>query len=173
MRMSFLHCMKPEKAILPLSVAVMVLVLKIRRLRPHSLSLKSSRRISLAMSLRLVLWMMLPTCLCPKIRMLPIPQPKEPSSASSGALVATVRLVPTRTPSRSSATIPTSTFRRISSMTPRRPVVSPSATCASAITGFALRTMSPRQTSWRATTLRILPRVLRWYATSNPAEPSS
>ena len=173
MRMSFLHCMKPEKAILPLSVAAMVLALKIRRLRPHLLSLKSSRRISLVMSLRLVLWMMLPTCLCPKIRMLPIPQPKEPSSASSGVLVAMVRLAPTRIPSRSSAIIPTSTFRHISSTTPRRPVVSPSATCASAITEFALRTMSPRQTSWRATTPRILPRVSRWCATSNQEEPSS
>ena len=44
-----------------------------------------------------------------------------PSSASSGALAATARSARTRTPSRSSATIPTSMSRRTSSTTPRRP----------------------------------------------------
>ena len=44
-----------------------------------------------------------------------------PSSASSGVWAATVPWAPTRTPSRSSATTPTSTYRPTSSMTPKRP----------------------------------------------------
>ena len=47
--------------------------------------------------------------------------PKAPSSASSGAWAATARLAPTRTPPRSSATIPTNISRPTSSMTRRRP----------------------------------------------------
>ncbi len=67
---------------------------------------------------------------CPRSSPLPSPQPPAPSSASSGVWAATVPSAPTRTPSRSSATTPTSTFRLTSSMTPRRPAASPSATCA-------------------------------------------
>ena len=47
--------------------------------------------------------------------------PRAPSSASSGAWAATAPWAPTRTPSRSSATTPTSMSRRTSSTTPRRP----------------------------------------------------
>ncbi|MFQ8832421.1 MAG: hypothetical protein ACLR7U_05795 [Ruthenibacterium lactatiformans] len=47
--------------------------------------------------------------------------PKAPSSASSGAWAATARSAPTRTPPRSSATIPTNISRPTSSMTRRRP----------------------------------------------------
>ena len=51
----------------------------------------------------------------------PTPPRKAPSSASSGVWAATAPWAPTRTPSRSSATTPTSMFRRTSSTTPRRP----------------------------------------------------
>ena len=68
----------------------------------------------------------------PESSPLPSPPPPAPRSASSGVSAATVLSVPTRTPPRSSATILTSTFRLTSSMTPRRPAVSPSATCVSA-----------------------------------------
>ena len=54
-------------------------------------------------------------------RTAPTPQQPAPSRARSGVWAATVPLAPTRTPSRSSATIPTSLFRLTSSMTPRRP----------------------------------------------------
>ena len=47
--------------------------------------------------------------------------PRAPSSASSGASAATARWARTRTPSRSSATTPTSTCRPTSSTTRRRP----------------------------------------------------
>jgi pyruvate-ferredoxin/flavodoxin oxidoreductase len=46
-----------------------------------------------------------------------------PSSASSGVWAATAPWAPTRTPSRSSATTPTSMCRHTSNMTPRRPAV--------------------------------------------------
>ena len=52
---------------------------------------------------------------------------KELQTVSSGVLAQTVLSAQTRTPPRSSATILTSTFRLTSSMTPRRPAVSPSA----------------------------------------------
>ena len=68
---------------------------------------------------------MSPTCPSPKSP-LPTPRQKAPSSASSGVSAATALSVRTRTPSRSSATIPISTFRLTSSTTPRRPAVSPS-----------------------------------------------
>ena len=51
----------------------------------------------------------------------PTPRPRAPSSASSGVWAATAPWAPTRTPSRSSATTPTSTCRPTSSTTPRRP----------------------------------------------------
>ena len=51
----------------------------------------------------------------------PIPPPRAPFPASSGVWEATERWAPTRTPSRLSATTPTSSFRLISSTTPRRP----------------------------------------------------
>ena len=74
-----------------------------------------------------------------------------PSSASSGVWAATAPSAPTRTPSRSSATIPTSTFRRISSMTPKRPAASPSAICASVTSPSRAPIISTRPTSWPAT----------------------
>ena len=49
------------------------------------------------------------------------PPQKARPSASSGVSAATVPLVQTRTPSRSSATTPTSSYRLTSSTTPRRP----------------------------------------------------
>ena len=82
-----------------------------------------------------------------------------PSSASSGVWAATVPLAPTRTPPRSSATIPTSTSRPTSSMTPRRPAASPSAICASAISPSSLLTISTRLTSWPATCLPTSPSI--------------
>ena len=54
-------------------------------------------------------------------RPLRTPPRKAPSSASSGASAATAPSARTRTPSRSSATIPTSMCRPTSSTTPRRP----------------------------------------------------
>ena len=75
-----------------------------------------------------------------------------PKSASSGVSAATALSAPTRTPPRSSATIPTSTFRLTSSMTPRRPAALPSAICVSAISPSAAPTTSTRLTSLPATT---------------------
>ena len=57
----------------------------------------------------------------PEDKPAPTPPPPAPSSASSGVWAATAPSAPTRTPSRSSATTPTSTCRPISSTTPRRP----------------------------------------------------
>ncbi len=88
----------------------------------------------------------------PEVKPAPITSAPAPRSASSGVSAATVLSVPTRTPPRSSATILTSTFRLTSSMTPRRPAVSPSATCVSATSPSAAPTTSTRLTSWPATT---------------------
>ena len=76
---------------------------------------------------------------------------------------------PTRTPSRSSATTPTSTSRPTSSTTPRRPAASPSRTCASATPRSARRTTSTRPTSWPATTPATSPRASRWSRMSSRA----
>ena len=76
---------------------------------------------------------------------------------------------PTRTPSRSSATTPTSTSRPTSSTTPRRPAASPSPTCASVTSPSRARTTSTRPTSWPATTRPMSPRASRWCRTSSPA----
>ena len=80
---------------------------------------------------------------------------------------------PTRTPSRSSATTPTSTSRPTSSTTPRRPAASPSATCALAIRPSARRTTSRRPTLSLATTPATSSRASRWSATSSLAARSS
>ena len=75
--------------------------------------------------------------------------------------MATALSVRTRTPSRSSATIPISSFRLTSSTTPRRPAVSPSATCASAISPSRARTTSTRPTSLPAMFLPTSPSTSR------------
>ncbi len=72
-----------------------------------------------------------------------------------GVLAATAPSARTRTPSRSSATTPTSSFRRTSSTTRRRPAVSPSRTCVSATSRSRRPTTSRRRTSSPATTWRI------------------
>ena len=93
----------------------------------------------------------LPTCLW-KRRKRRTPLQKAPSSASSGAWAATVLLVRTRTPSRLSATTPINMYRHTSSMTPRRPAVSPSRTCALATSRSRAHTTSTRLTLLPATT---------------------
>ena len=103
-------------------------------------------------------WMTSPTCLWRR-RPFPALLLPAPSSASSGVWAATVLLAPTRTPPRSSATIPTSTSRPTSSMTPRRPAASPSAICVSAISPSSLLTISTRLTLWPATCLPTLPSI--------------
>ena len=79
------------------------------------------------------------------------------------------RTAPTRTPSRSSATTPTSTSRPTSSMTPRRPAASPSATCASVTRSSRARTTSTRPTSSPATFLPTSRRASRLSVMSSPA----
>ena len=108
--------------------------------------MKTSKRRNRRTVSRSVSLMTLPTFLLKK-KLLPIPLRPVRSAASSGASAATVRSVPTRTPSRSSVTIPISISRHTSSMTPRRPAASPFRTCVSAISPLSLLTTSPRQTS--------------------------
>ena len=90
-------------------------------------------------------------------------------SASSGVSAVTVLSVPTRTPQRSSVTTPTSSSRLISSMTPRRPAVSPSAIFVSVTSRSRALTTSTRLTSLPATTLPMLSRVTRWFRTLSRA----
>ena len=98
------------------------LVPRIRLLHPSSPSMKSWRRKSRSATSPSASTTMSLTC---PSRSMPhrTPLRKAPSSASSGASAATAPSAQTRTPSRSSATIPTSMCRPTSSTTPRRPAV--------------------------------------------------
>ena len=60
------------------------------------------------------------------------PRPRAPCPACSTAWAPTAPSARTRTPSRSSATIPISMLRHTSATTPRSPAASPCPTCASA-----------------------------------------
>ena len=82
-------------------------------------------------------------------------EPAVRSPASSGVSAPTVRSARTRTPSRSSATIPTNTFRRISLTTPKSPAASRFRTCASATSPSARPTTFRMPISWPATILPI------------------
>ena len=75
---------------------------------------------------------------------------KGPSAASSGALVRTVRLAPTRTPSRLSATTRICMSRLTLNTIPRNPAASPSRTCALARSRSGPPIISNRRTSWPA-----------------------
>jgi len=86
------------------------------------------------------------------LRIKPTSSRPAPTAASSGAWVPMVRWVPTRTPSRSSATIRINMYRRISNMTARNPAGSPRAICVSAIRPSAAATWYAMRTSWPATT---------------------
>ena len=91
--------------------------------------------------------------ICPwKKKKLQTPLQKAPSNASSGVWAATVLLAQTRTPSRSSVTIPINMYRHTSSMTPRRPAVSPFPICVLVTNRSRAHTTSTRQTLLLATT---------------------
>ncbi len=109
-----------------------VSVPRILLLHLYSLYMQSSLRLIPSLSSHSVSLMMLQTSHWLR-KMLPTQQQKAQSSASSGVSAATVLLVLTRTPSRSSATTLTSTFRLTSSMTQRRQAVSLSHICVSVI----------------------------------------
>ena len=91
--------------------------------------------------------------ICPwKKKKLQTPLQKAPSNANSGVWAATVLLVQTRTPSRSSVTTPINMYRHTSSMTPRRPAVSPSPICVLVTNRSRAHTTSIKQTLLPATT---------------------
>ena len=104
-----------------LDVAATAWAARTPRRPPSSLCSRSWRRISPRSVSPWASPTTSPSCLCRKSSPLPSPQLLAPRSASSGVWAATAPSAQTRTPSRSSATIPTSMFRHTSSMTPRRP----------------------------------------------------
>ena len=172
MKTLFLPSMRLVVQALRLLAVVTALVPRTPHHHLHSQSSRSSRRMLLSVSSPLVLSMTLLICLSQRILRLLTLQLRAPLSASSGVLAATVPLVLTRTPLRLLVTTPINMFRHTSSMTPRRPAVSPSATCASVITRSVLLTMSPRQTLLHATFLHTSSRATRWSATLSLAVPS-
>ena len=133
-------------------------------IRPYTCCFKSAASTILSHSSHLVSLTMLPISHSLR-KMLQTLQQRALSSASSGVSVATAPLAQTRTLSRSSVTILTSTFRHTSSMTPRRQVVSLSHTCVLVISLSRALTTSTRLTLLPVTTRPTYSRVTRWSTT--------